>query len=111
GVAVAAETQALDQRIAVHPLDRRLAGGVDLGRDHRVGIVEAGAELVEEVMEAGEAMRLDDRDHLARGDRPPRLQYRRDLDGVVAVIVEDVDAVPRAGVGEASLDAAEAAEP
>ena len=36
------------------------------------------------------------------------LQHGRDLDRVVAVVVEDLDAVPRAGMGEAPLDAAEA---
>jgi hypothetical protein len=35
-----------------------------------------------------------------------RLQHRRDLDRMVAVVVEDGDAVPVAGVGEAPLDAA-----
>ena len=38
-VAVAADT--LDQRVAVDALDRRLAGGVDRGDQHRVGVVEA----------------------------------------------------------------------
>ena len=60
-VAVAAELQALDQCIAVDALDRRLAGRIDRRDDDRVGIVEAGAEAVEEVVQPGIAVGLDDR--------------------------------------------------
>ena len=56
--AVAARLQAGDQRVAVDALDRRLAGGID--RRHRpVGIVEGGAELLHQVAQPGEAVRLD----------------------------------------------------
>ena len=41
-------------------------------------------------------------DDVARG-----LQHRLDLDRMVAVVVEDLDAVPRSGTREAALDAAE----
>ena len=44
-VAVAARAQARDQRVAVGALDRRFARRVDVRDDHRVGVVEAGAEL------------------------------------------------------------------
>ena len=42
--------------------------------------------------------------------RPRRLEDGGDLDGMMAVVVEDLDAVPAAGVGEAALDPAEAGE-
>src|SRR3546814_11200052 len=41
-VAVSAGAQGLDQVVAIDPLDRLLAGGIDVGDDHRVGLVEAG---------------------------------------------------------------------
>ena len=47
-VAVAARAQARDQHVAVDAFDRRLARRIDIGDDHRVGIVEAGAELLEQ---------------------------------------------------------------
>ena len=40
-----------------------------------------------------------------------RLEHSGDLDGVVPVIVDNGDAVPLAGPGEAALDAAEARIP
>ena len=39
-----------------------------------------------------------------------RLQYRRDLDGMMAVIIDDGDAIPLAGPGKAPPDAAEACD-
>ena len=93
--------------VLVDALDRRLAGGIDVGDDHRVGVVEAERESVEQRLQAGVAMRLHDRDHLALGRGARGAQHRGDLDGMVAVIVEDRDAVPFAGAGEAPLDAAE----
>ena len=39
-----------DERVAIGALDRRLAGGVDIRDDHRIGIVEAGREFIEQRM-------------------------------------------------------------
>ena len=69
--------------------------GIDRRHDHGVGIVEAGAELVEQVAQARIAVRLDDGDDPALGDRARGLEHGGDLDRVVAVIVDDLDAVPR----------------
>ena len=60
-VAVAARLQALHEAIAVGAGDRLLARGVDRRDDHRVGVVEAGAELVEQRGQARVAVRLHDR--------------------------------------------------
>ena len=43
----------LDQRVAVDALDRRLAGGIDIGDQHDVGIVEAGRETRPSARAAG----------------------------------------------------------
>ena len=73
GVAVAAELQPFDQSIAIDARDWRLSGGVDRGDQDRIGIVEAGAELVEQVAKARVAVRLDDGDDtpLAPPTAPP----------------------------------------
>ena len=77
------------------------AGGIDVGDDHAVGVVEAGGEGVEQRSQTGIAVRLHDRDHLA-GRRAARgVQDRADLDRMMAVVVEDRDAVPFPGAGEA----------
>src|ERR1700746_1063422 len=55
-------------------------------------------------------MRLDDSDHPAGYDRPRRLKYGGDLDRMMAVIVDDRDAVPFAGLGKASAHAFEIVE-
>jgi len=59
-----------DKRVAVDARDRRLAGGIDVGDDHLVGVVEAGAEILEQAGEARIAVRLHHRDHLC--PRRPR---------------------------------------
>ena len=43
----------LDQHVAVDAFDRRLAGGIDIGDQHGVGIVEAGAEFARTGWRAG----------------------------------------------------------
>src|SRR3546814_15180183 len=53
-----AHAQAFDQRVAADTLDGIFTGGIDIGDDHRVGIVEAGTEILEQVAQAGVAMRL-----------------------------------------------------
>ena len=82
------------ERLLVDAFDRRLAGGIDIGDDHAVGVVEAGGEGVEQRGQARVAMRLDDGDHLALGRGARRFQHRRDFDRMVAVVVVDGDAVP-----------------
>ena len=87
-----------------------LAGGIDIGHDHGAGVVHAGAELLEQRLQAGVAVRLHHRDHVARAGLAGGLQHGHDLDRVVAVIVDHGDAAGLAGLGEAALDALEAGE-
>ena len=109
-MAMAVAEQPVDQRVAVDALDRRLAGGIDIGDDHHVGVVEAGAEFLEQMGQARVAVRLHDGDDLARGGGARGAQHGGDLDRMMAVIVDDGDAVDLAGLGEAPLDAAEAGQ-
>ena len=64
-VTVAVRGDRRRERILVDALDRRLAGRIDVGDDHAVGVVEAGGESVEQRSEPRIAVRLHDRDHLA----------------------------------------------
>ena len=62
---MAMATQAGYEMIAVDAVDRRLPGGIDIGDDYRIRIVEAGAEFLEKRLQAGVAMRLHDGNDLA----------------------------------------------
>src|SRR5205814_2203207 len=92
------------------PRDRRLAGRVDIGDEHDIGIVETGAEAVEQIVQPGVAVRLHDGDDAVCDNCAGGFQNGGDLDRVVAVIVDDRGAVPLAGLCEAALDAAELAQ-
>ena len=109
-VAMAGALHQADQHVAVDALDRRLAGGVNVGDQDSVGIDEAGRELVLNVAQPRVAMRLHDGDHLAAACGARGAQDGGDLHRMVAVIVDHRDAVRLAGLGEAALHAAEAAE-
>ena len=101
---------AADQRLLVDAGNRRFARGIDIGDDDGVGIVETLRELVEQRLQARVTVRLHDRDHLASGRGARRPQHGGDLDGVMAVIVEDLGALPLARARKAALDAAERAD-
>ena len=96
---------------AVHALDGLFAGRIDIRHDHRVRIVETGGELVEQGLQAREAMGLHNRNHLPARGGACGAQHRRDLHGMMAIIIEDHGAVPVARTGEAPLDAAKARKP
>ena len=66
-VAMAAGADARHQRLRGDAVDRLLAGRIDRRHHHRVGIVEAGGEFVEQIAQPGEAVRLGDRDDAALG--------------------------------------------
>ena len=87
-----------------------LARRVERRDDDAVGILEAGGELGEQVAHARVAVRLDHGDDAPARAGPGGLQHGGDLDGVVAVVVVDRHAVPRAGELEAPLDAGEAGD-
>ena len=72
--------------------DRLLAGGVDVGDEHDVGLVERARELVEEIARAGVAMRLEGDDDAPVVGALRRVERRLDLGRVVAVVVDERDA-------------------
>ena len=87
-VAMAAGADSRHQSLGRHSVDRLFACRIDRRHHHRVGIVEAGRELVEQIMQPGEAVRLGNGDDAALGGVARRLQNRCDLDRMVAVVVE-----------------------
>ena len=107
---MAVAAQRLRIGIAIDAFDGLLARRV-YRRDHRdIGIVQAGAELLERIAQARVAVRLHDGDDGA-GIRLTRgFQRGGDLERVVAVIVDDGGAIPFADAGEAAADAAEIVE-
>ena len=64
---MAVRAQAEHEMIAIDAWDRRLAGRIDFRDDDGVGVVEAGAELLEQRLQPREAMRLHHGDDLAVG--------------------------------------------
>src|SRR3546814_16960202 len=86
--------------------DLLLAGGIDVGDDHRVGLVEAGAELLEEVVQARVAMRLHHGDNAAAAGLACGGQHSGDFHRLVAVVVDAGATAGLAGTGEAALTAA-----
>src|SRR5258705_5284387 len=106
-LAVAMRAQAEDEMIAVDALDRRLPGGIDVSDHDRVGVVETGTKFLEQRLQPGEAMRLHHGNDLAVGGFPSRSQHRRDFNRMMAVVIDNGDAVIFAGFGEAPPHAAE----
>ena len=74
--AVSAGAQPIHQRIAIGAFDGVLAGRIDIGDDDRVGIVETGAEFLEQAVEPGIPVRLNDGDNPSPADRTRRRQRR-----------------------------------
>ena len=71
-VAMAAGADAMHQRFRVDAVDRLLAGRIDRRTIDGVGVVEAGGEFVEEIVQAGVAVRLGNRDDAALAERRAR---------------------------------------
>src|SRR5215470_6233826 len=102
--------QSGNERVAADALDRRLAGTIDVGDQNHICIVETGAEAFEQVEHSCVAMGLDDGDQLSSYNRARRLQDSRDLDWMMAVVIDDRHAVPFASPGKTALHALEIVE-
>ncbi len=78
-----------------------LAGGVDIGDVHPVGIDERGGEVIHQGGQPAERVRLDDSPHLARlGPLAGRRQRHQDLGRVMGIVINDLQraaAVSRRG--------------
>ncbi len=87
--------------------DGGIAFAEDRGHDRPVGDPESGAELTVEVSRPLVHVRLVDGDQVPRGPLARGPQCGRNLGRVVAVVVVDRDATPRADELEAPVDAGE----
>ena len=108
-VTMAACAYAVDQPVTIGTFDRRFACGVDRCDQNRVGIMEAAAEILEQVGQARVSMRLDHRHDLALGGLARGREDSTNLNRMVPVIVDDGYAADLAGDGEAALDPAKRA--
>ena len=95
------------QIVAPRTGDRIFARGVNLGDAHHIGLVEAGAEILEQARQPRIAMRLMHGDHAAVAGLTRGFQHGRDLDRMVAVIIDDGDAAHLAHLGKAAVHALE----
>ena len=95
---LAGHAQRTRQRAAVGGDDRRLAGRVDLGQQHRVGRAHDLDEVLEAVARARVAVRLEGQHQAApREGAARRGEHGRHLHRVVAVVVDQrEDAAARA---------------
>lgn len=79
-------------RSAVAPLNRLLAGRVDVGQHQQIGIVKGGHELVEQLVGAAVAVWLEGgHDSPLRPALPGRCQRCLDLGRVMTVVVHHHD--------------------
>src|ERR1700739_3091080 len=104
---MAMRAQAKYEVVAIDALDRRLACGIDLGNENRIGIVETGAEILEQRLQAGIAMRLHHGDDFAVIGIARGFEHSSDLHGVMAVVIDAGEPVPSAAPREAPLPPAE----
>ena len=106
---VAAGGEGRQQLLDRHPLDGRLASGVDVGQQHDVGAAQRGREERQQVARPGVAMRLEGDDQT-----PPvkagRRHGGRQLGRVVAIVVDNQDAADLAAHREPPIDALKALE-
>ena len=54
-----AVTQTGHQRILVDPVNRGLTSGINIGNQHFIRIIEAGAEIIEQIGKAAVPVRLN----------------------------------------------------
>src|ERR1700685_2547596 len=79
----------LGEGLAGGTLDRLLAGGVDVGHEEKVGLVERAREFVEEKLRAGVAVGLERDDDTSIEATLRGIESRLDLRRVVPVVVHD----------------------
>src|SRR3989454_1151736 len=106
-VLVAGGADGIREGLAGDPRNRRLAGRVDIGQHEHVGLVECAAKLIPEKFGARIAMRLEKNQQPVELATPCGVERRANLRGVVAIIVNQRDAVDGALDVEAAAHAGE----
>jgi hypothetical protein len=90
--------------------DGQFAGGVDVGEDEDVGLIEGGTEVFPEVLGTGIAMWLEEDQQSIELTASSGFERGTNFGGMVAVVVNDGDVVDGAFDIEAAADAAKFGE-
>src|SRR5581483_7433669 len=93
GGAVAKGADLFGDAFAAYALDGLLRRRINIQHVDHVGQMKRAAEVVEQMLGAGVAVRLENRDHAMEVALAGGGERGADLGGVVAVIVDDRDAV------------------
>ena len=92
--------QTFDKRIPVDVLDRGFTRFINIGNDDRVRIIETGAEIFEQIAQAGIAVRLHHSDDVTLRCLAGSFQDCADLNRMMSVIINHGHPVPVAGAGK-----------
>ena len=86
---IAMHLHRIDQRLARDPGDGRLGCRIDIGDENEIRRLKDFSEIIGQRLGAGVAVGLEEHHDTGRLQRTGRLQCRRKLGGVVAVVVDD----------------------
>src|SRR5580658_11183510 len=106
-VFVAGGTDGHCEGLAIHVLDGRFAGGVNIGDDQNIGLIEGLAEFIPQMLCARIAMWLEDDQQTLESAAARGFESGANFGGMMAVIVDQRDAVVHAFDFETTADAAE----
>ena len=107
---MAATAERVEECLARHAVEAGLTGGVDVGQEHDVGVVERFQEVAEEIPRARVAVGLERDDQPSREPLARGVQRGADLFGMMAVVVDHEHPTLLALHLEAAMDAAELLE-
>ncbi len=94
-ILVAGGANGVGQRRGGDAADGRFAGGVDVGQDQHVGLIEGAAEIVPKVLRARVAMRLKEHQQAVVAAAARRFERGANFHRVMAVIVDQGNAAQR----------------
>ena len=98
--------------VTIRACNRVLTRCVNIGNQHRVGIVETAAEITEQVFQPGVAMRLHNGDDAVfRFQHPGCAEGGPNFNRVMTVIINDHDITRTALEFKAAANAAETVQP
>ena len=102
-VAVAVADQTCDQIIAGCAFNGVFASGKNVCDADHIGVVEAGAEIIEQAVQTRVPMRLVDCDHAALCGLAGSFQHGCNLNRMMPVVVDDRDPIHFTYAGEAPV--------
>ena len=99
---------AVAQRIAIYSLDWAFTSFVNIGHINKVGVIETLAKAFEQIFEARISVRLHHGVNAScqittLGNLTRGLEHSGNLDRVMAIIINNINAIPIADMGKAAL--------